>query len=244
MRISEYNAPIAENIERIINEKGLTIAIQSYSVSLYGAASLNERVKEAMEKIIEAEGTISGSFNMMKASATNFLASLTGVKDGNGNAILSVEDSLNDLVNSAVSFASNVIPAIGSVMTSLPKAIVQAMQTYGPQAIVAAQEMLANLLTYIPSIPYRLCCHQMSIHSWIRTVFLMLGSATDSLRFLLLRKYTVYQVCFLQMQLILLLSYSFCSSFLHQCNSTFSYMRFYSTFPSRVPIHLYSPNKR
>lgn len=30
-----------------------TIAIQSYSVSLYGAASLNERVKEAMEKIIE-----------------------------------------------------------------------------------------------------------------------------------------------------------------------------------------------
>lgn len=101
---------------------------------------------------IEAEGTISGSFNMMKASATNFLASLTGVKDGNGNAILSVEDSLNDLVNSAVSFASNVIPAIGSVMTSLPKAIVQAMQTYGPQAIVAAQEMLANLLTYIPSM--------------------------------------------------------------------------------------------
>ncbi len=36
---------------------------------------------------------------MMKASATNFLASLTGVKDGSGNAILSVEDSLNDLVN-------------------------------------------------------------------------------------------------------------------------------------------------
>lgn len=30
-----------------------TIAIQSYSMSLYGAASLNERVKEAMEKIIE-----------------------------------------------------------------------------------------------------------------------------------------------------------------------------------------------
>ena len=29
-----------------------TIAIQSYSVSLYGAASLNERVKEAMEKIV------------------------------------------------------------------------------------------------------------------------------------------------------------------------------------------------
>ena len=101
---------------------------------------------------IEAEGTISGSFNMMKASATNFLASLTGVKDGSGNAILSVEDSLNDLVNSAVSFASNVIPAIGSVMISLPKAIVQAMQTYGPQAIVVAQGMLANLLTYIPSM--------------------------------------------------------------------------------------------
>ena len=30
-----------------------TLAVQSYSASLYGAASLNERVKEAMEKIIE-----------------------------------------------------------------------------------------------------------------------------------------------------------------------------------------------
>lgn len=101
---------------------------------------------------VEAEGTISGSFNMMKASATNFLASLTGVKDGSGNAILSVQDSMNNLVNSAVSFASNVIPAIGSVMTSLPKAIVQAIQTYGPQAIVEVQGMLTNLLTYIPSM--------------------------------------------------------------------------------------------
>ena len=32
-----------------------TLAIQSYSMSLYGAASLNERVKEAMEKIIELD---------------------------------------------------------------------------------------------------------------------------------------------------------------------------------------------
>lgn len=32
-----------------------TLAIQSYSMSLYVAASLNERVKEAMEKIIELD---------------------------------------------------------------------------------------------------------------------------------------------------------------------------------------------
>ena len=32
-----------------------TLAIQSYSGSLYGAASLNERVKEAMEKIVEMD---------------------------------------------------------------------------------------------------------------------------------------------------------------------------------------------
>ena len=31
------------------------LAIQSYSGSLYGAASLNERVKEAMEKIVEMD---------------------------------------------------------------------------------------------------------------------------------------------------------------------------------------------
>ena len=33
--------------------KRATLAIQSYSMSLYGAAELNERVKEAMEKSIE-----------------------------------------------------------------------------------------------------------------------------------------------------------------------------------------------
>ena len=32
-----------------------TLAVQSYSTSLYGAASLNERVKEAMEEIIELD---------------------------------------------------------------------------------------------------------------------------------------------------------------------------------------------
>ena len=35
--------------------KRATLAIQSYSTSLYGAASLNERVKEAMEEIIELD---------------------------------------------------------------------------------------------------------------------------------------------------------------------------------------------
>ena len=32
-----------------------TLAIQSYSISLYGAASLNEKIKKAMEKIIELD---------------------------------------------------------------------------------------------------------------------------------------------------------------------------------------------
>ena len=35
--------------------KRATLAIQSYSDSLYQAASLNEQVKEAMEKIIEVD---------------------------------------------------------------------------------------------------------------------------------------------------------------------------------------------
>lgn len=35
--------------------KRATLAVQSYSMSLYGAAALNERVKEAMEKIMELD---------------------------------------------------------------------------------------------------------------------------------------------------------------------------------------------
>ena len=38
-----------------------TLAIQSYSGSLYGAASLNERVKEAMEKILKWTISVSAS---------------------------------------------------------------------------------------------------------------------------------------------------------------------------------------
>lgn len=43
--------------------KRATLAVQSYSSSLYQAASLNERVKEAMEKIIEMDDISKCEFN-------------------------------------------------------------------------------------------------------------------------------------------------------------------------------------
>ena len=40
-----------------------TLAIQSYSMSLFGAASLNERVKKVMENIIELDDICSCNLN-------------------------------------------------------------------------------------------------------------------------------------------------------------------------------------
>ena len=63
----------------------------------------------------EAASTISGSFNMMKASAKNFLGNLTLGRD--------VSQTLQQLVTSTGTFLSNLLPALGNIAKGIVSVI-------------------------------------------------------------------------------------------------------------------------
>ena len=98
----------------------------------------------------EAKTTLSGSFNMMKASAQDFLASLTGVKDGEGNAVLSMQKSMQNLLMSAGTFLGNLGPVISNMLVAIPKAIYTVLMTQGPQFTNSAVTMMDNLAKGLP----------------------------------------------------------------------------------------------
>lgn len=90
----------------------------------------------------EAEGTFSGSFQMMKASAENLLASLTGVKDEGGNAILSVTESMTNLVKSASTFFfGNLVPMVVEIGLSIPQALYQGITSSMPMLLDKGREL-------------------------------------------------------------------------------------------------------
>lgn len=79
----------------------------------------------------EAEHTLSGSFNSMKAAFTDLMGSLTMGEN--------VEGSMKAFVDSAITFlGGNLLPAIGRFFMSLPPAIsagIQALSAYMPSNI-------------------------------------------------------------------------------------------------------------
>lgn len=86
----------------------------------------------------EAQTTFTGSFGAMKASAENFMATLSNGGD--------ISASLQEMVNSAVTFiGGNLLPMIGNILVQLPQAIFTAVQTYGPQLAASGVEMMNNL---------------------------------------------------------------------------------------------------
>lgn len=97
----------------------------------------------------EAATTLSGSFASMKAAASNFMAQLTMGEDISG--------AMSGLIESTVTFAGNLIPAISRIFAGLPKAIGTAIQAVHPalmlglaKAIVAvknkAPKMISNAM--------------------------------------------------------------------------------------------------
>ena len=63
----------------------------------------------------EGSATISGSFDQMKAAASNFMAQLVAGED--------IEGATQGLIDSAITFASNLVPAILTVLEQLPVAL-------------------------------------------------------------------------------------------------------------------------
>lgn len=87
----------------------------------------------------EAESTLSGSFNSMKAAASNFMAQLTTGGD--------VNTALANLTDSAVTFfMGNLVPALGKIITSIPGVVITLIGTTLPNIIDSISEQLDKLL--------------------------------------------------------------------------------------------------
>ena len=92
----------------------------------------------------EASETFSGSFNAMKASASNFLGSLA-IGEG-------VSESMNQLVTSASTFFfGNFLPMVGTLVSQLPGAIATFLQTGLPLLVSNITSLLTNLATMVTS---------------------------------------------------------------------------------------------
>ena len=63
----------------------------------------------------EGAKTISGSFDQMKSAAQNFMTQLVAGED--------IEGAMNGLIDSAVTFAENLVPAVMTIIQQIPDAI-------------------------------------------------------------------------------------------------------------------------
>ena len=100
----------------------------------------------------EAEHTLSGSFNSMKAAAQNFMGELVL-----GGQLQSVKDAMETLVETAGTFLfDNLMPAIGNIIKSLPGAIGTFLETAIPQIAEQGKILIEGLVegisTYVPQL--------------------------------------------------------------------------------------------
>lgn len=96
----------------------------------------------------EAATTFSGSFGMMKAAATDFMASLAGLKNESGDAILEVQASLENLVDSVSTFVfGNLLPMAANIAVAFPNAIITYLQNNAGNIQNAASQMMQGLST-------------------------------------------------------------------------------------------------
>lgn len=138
----------ASKMKDVQEELGITVDESSMSFgNVVNAISVMQKSLDISGTTAkEAKTTFSGSLASMKASATDFLASLTGVTNGSGDAVLDVQKSLENLVNSAITFfAGNLVPMAVSIVVTLPTAIVNALTTQLPLFTKQGVDMMSNI---------------------------------------------------------------------------------------------------
>lgn len=138
----------ASKMKDVQEELGITVDESSMSFgNVVNAISVMQKSLDISGTTAkEAKITFSGSLASMKASATDFLASLTGVTNGSGEAVLDVQKSLENLVNSAITFfAGNLVPMAVSIVVTLPTAIVNALTTQLPLFTKQGVDMMSNI---------------------------------------------------------------------------------------------------
>lgn len=121
----------------------------------------------------EAEQTLSGSFNSMKAAAQNFMGELAL-----GGQLQTVSQSMKTLVDAASTFLfNNLMPAIGNIIISLPGAIGSFLTSAVPQIAQQGQKLISALAeginAYVPQFAQTLPA---LIEGWLSKVSEMLPS--------------------------------------------------------------------
>ena len=119
----------------------------------------------------EASETFSGSFNAMKAAAANFLGSLAIGENVSG--------SLNTLIKTTSTFFfKNFIPMLGTIVKSIPGAVVTFMQEGFPIILSGISSLVSNLAASIASTANSLTSEKVAM--WITTTLpkLLSGAAT------------------------------------------------------------------
>lgn len=138
----------ASKMKDVQEELGITVDESSMSFgNVVNAISVMQKSLDISGTTAkEAKTTFSGSLGSMKAAATDFMASLTGVTNGSGEAVLDVQKSLENLVNSAITFfAGNLVPMAVSIVVTLPTAIVNALTTQLPLFTKQGVDMMSNI---------------------------------------------------------------------------------------------------
>lgn len=106
-------------MQRLLNDAekltGKKYDISSFSDVTQAIHAIQTQMGITGTTVKEAASTISGSFNMMKASAKDFLGNLTLGRD--------VSKSMENLVTSTGTFLSNLLPALGNIAKGLVNVI-------------------------------------------------------------------------------------------------------------------------
>ena len=142
-----YGGTQAE-MARLINDSGVlgdTMEATANNVNSIGFDKFIEAIHVIQERMglagtatEEAETTITGSLNAMKASFANVLGNLTLGQD--------IGPSLNALAQTVTTFlTANLLPAVWNILSALPGALVTFVSTLGPQ-------LAAGLATFVPQV--------------------------------------------------------------------------------------------
>ena len=133
---------------RLINDSGVlgdTMVATAENVNSIGFDKMIEAIHVVQDEMgitgttaKEAETTLLGSFNSMKASFQNVLGSLTLGQD--------VAPALNALASTVTTFlAGNLIPAVWNILSALPGALVTFVQALAPQVLAAVSGLMQQI---------------------------------------------------------------------------------------------------
>lgn len=129
----------ASQYKDIQAELGITIdeSSMSYDNMINAISVMQRQMNIAGTTTKEAEGTITGSINMVKASFDNFI-------NGSG--------SPEDLADAMTSMLKNIAKAVGKLAPQILKGLVSMFSSIAPQVVTMVKDLLPQLITAVQDL--------------------------------------------------------------------------------------------